>query len=125
MGMVTRADLEVALARVSAEVDDPRNGIYGPDSLSWMVSRDAGLCARDCEALLWARGSAPTLSTNVLEALWRPRQRPFCGAPRARDPRSIPRERRGRAPLGVRDAHRHDRPCLRAPRSPHDGRREG
>jgi uncharacterized protein (DUF2236 family) len=38
---VTREDLERTLSRLRDEVDDPRSGIYGPRSVSWLVDREA------------------------------------------------------------------------------------
>lgn len=40
---VTADDLERSLARLRAEVRDPRAGIYGPDTIVWEVSREAAL----------------------------------------------------------------------------------
>ena len=40
-GLVSRAELEQALARLRAEVADPRAGIFGPGSQVWAVNRDA------------------------------------------------------------------------------------
>jgi uncharacterized protein (DUF2236 family) len=40
---VTRDDLERSLARLQAEVVDPRAGLFGPDTLAWHVSREAAL----------------------------------------------------------------------------------
>src|SRR5690606_37999480 len=37
---VTRDDLERALGRLRAQVDDPRAGLYGPRSVSWLVNRE-------------------------------------------------------------------------------------
>lgn len=39
--IVTRAELEASLARVRAEVADPRGGIHGPGSPAWALQRDA------------------------------------------------------------------------------------
>lgn len=41
MGVSGRADLEASLARLRAEVDDPRAGIHGPGSAAWHLERDA------------------------------------------------------------------------------------
>ncbi|RMH42033.1 MAG: DUF2236 domain-containing protein [Deltaproteobacteria bacterium] len=41
--IVTRQDLETSLARVRAEVSDPRAGIYGPGSQAWAINRHAAL----------------------------------------------------------------------------------
>lgn len=41
MGVSGRADLEASLARVRADVDDPRAGIHGPGSAAWHLERDA------------------------------------------------------------------------------------
>lgn len=41
--IVERADLESNLARVRAEVDDPRAGIHGPGSAAWHLERDAAI----------------------------------------------------------------------------------
>ena len=41
MGVSGRADLEASLARVRAEVDDPRGGIHGPGSAAWHLERDS------------------------------------------------------------------------------------
>jgi len=38
---VGRDDLEAHLARLAAQVRDPRAGIYGPDSLSWEINRES------------------------------------------------------------------------------------
>lgn len=38
---VSREDLEAALRRLRDEVEDPRAGIYGPRSVSWLVDREA------------------------------------------------------------------------------------
>jgi len=40
---VTRADLERHIARVRAETADPRAGIYGPGSASWLVDKEIAL----------------------------------------------------------------------------------
>jgi uncharacterized protein (DUF2236 family) len=39
--MVTRSDLEAALADLAAEIDDPLAGIHGPGSLGWRYGREA------------------------------------------------------------------------------------
>jgi uncharacterized protein (DUF2236 family) len=41
MGVSGRADLEASLARVRADVDDPRAGIHGPGSAAWHLERDS------------------------------------------------------------------------------------
>jgi uncharacterized protein (DUF2236 family) len=38
---VDRSDLERALARLRATVDDPRGGIFGPSSRVWAINREA------------------------------------------------------------------------------------
>lgn len=38
---VTRADLEQLIGAVRREVEDPRAGIYGPDSASWEIGKEA------------------------------------------------------------------------------------
>ncbi len=38
--VVGRDDLERSIAALRAEVADPRAGIYGPDSVSWLVDRE-------------------------------------------------------------------------------------
>lgn len=40
---VSRDELEHHLGRIAREVGDPRGGIHGPGSMSWRVSREAGL----------------------------------------------------------------------------------
>jgi uncharacterized protein (DUF2236 family) len=51
--IVERRDLEEALARVRAEVPDPRAGIHGPGSAAWSVQKDAILfLGGGCAALL-------------------------------------------------------------------------
>lgn len=40
---VSRADLERHIARVREEIRDPAAGIYGPDSVSWRVDKEAAL----------------------------------------------------------------------------------
>jgi len=50
---VSRDDLEASLARLSAELPDPRAGILGPDSVGWRIASDLGLFAGGgCAALL-------------------------------------------------------------------------
>ncbi len=39
--LVTRADLEASLARLRADVVDPRHGIYGPHSPAWRLQRES------------------------------------------------------------------------------------
>ena len=39
--MVSRSDLEEALAELTFEIDDPLAGIHGPDSLGWRYGREA------------------------------------------------------------------------------------
>src|SRR5690349_4989279 len=39
--VVGRAELEASLARLRAEVADPRAGIHGPGSTAWRLERDA------------------------------------------------------------------------------------
>jgi uncharacterized protein (DUF2236 family) len=39
--IVSREDLERSIARLREEVADPRAGIYGPDSMSWQIDREA------------------------------------------------------------------------------------
>ena len=41
MAAVDRPDLERALARLRATVDDPRGGIFGPSSRVWAINREA------------------------------------------------------------------------------------
>jgi len=41
--IVERADLEASLARLRAEVEDPRAGIHGPGSAAWHLQRDAAI----------------------------------------------------------------------------------
>lgn len=41
--LVSRAELESLLASVAARTTDPRVGIFGPDSMSWRVNREAAL----------------------------------------------------------------------------------
>lgn len=41
--VVTKADLERHIARVRDEITDPRVGIYGPDSVSWRINKEAAL----------------------------------------------------------------------------------
>ncbi|MGA8530931.1 MAG: oxygenase MpaB family protein [Acidobacteriaceae bacterium] len=40
---VSRAELESLLASVAAQTTDPRAGIFGPDSMSWKINREAAL----------------------------------------------------------------------------------
>jgi uncharacterized protein (DUF2236 family) len=40
---VTRADLERQIARLQAEVSDPRAGIYGPSSAAWLINKETAL----------------------------------------------------------------------------------
>ncbi len=40
MAVSARGDLEASLARIRAEVDDPRAGIHGPGSAAWHLERD-------------------------------------------------------------------------------------
>jgi uncharacterized protein (DUF2236 family) len=40
---VSRQDLEGALARVEQGVNDPRRGIFGPESMSWKIDRESAL----------------------------------------------------------------------------------
>jgi uncharacterized protein (DUF2236 family) len=50
---VTPEDLERHLARITARVEDPRAGIYGPGSVSWEVNRESIiLLGGGCAALL-------------------------------------------------------------------------
>ncbi len=37
---VTRAELDDSIERLRAEVHDPRAGLYGPSSVSWLVNRE-------------------------------------------------------------------------------------
>ncbi|MGE0321616.1 MAG: oxygenase MpaB family protein [Polyangiaceae bacterium] len=39
--VVSRADLEATISRLESEVEDPRVGIYGPQSQSWKISKEA------------------------------------------------------------------------------------
>ena len=39
--IVSREELERSIQRVRAEVDDPAGGIYGPNSIAWMIDREA------------------------------------------------------------------------------------
>lgn len=41
--LVSRAELELLLASVSCRTADPRAGIFGPDSMSWKVNREAAV----------------------------------------------------------------------------------
>ncbi len=41
--LVARADLEASLARLRADVEDPRVGIHGPGSAAWALQRDAAI----------------------------------------------------------------------------------
>lgn len=41
--VVTRADLERNIARVREQIDDPKAGIYGPESVAWRVDKEAAL----------------------------------------------------------------------------------
>lgn len=41
--LVSRAELESLLASVAARTADPRAGIFGPESMSWKVNREAAL----------------------------------------------------------------------------------
>lgn len=41
--VVTRADLERHIASLNEQIGDPRAGIYGPDSVSWRVDKEAAL----------------------------------------------------------------------------------
>lgn len=41
--LVSRAELESLLASVTARTSDPRAGIFGPDSMSWKVNREAAV----------------------------------------------------------------------------------
>ncbi len=42
-GVVTRNDLEALLANVHRRVADPNAGIFGPESISWRINREAAL----------------------------------------------------------------------------------
>lgn len=42
-GLVTRNDLEALLANVDRLVADPNAGIFGPESISWRINREAAL----------------------------------------------------------------------------------
>lgn len=42
-GLVTRADLEALLQQVEQRICNPQAGIFGPDSISWKVNREAAL----------------------------------------------------------------------------------
>jgi uncharacterized protein (DUF2236 family) len=50
--IVTARDLEESLARMRAQVEDPRAGIYGPRSMSWAVSRESVLFLGGGRAML-------------------------------------------------------------------------
>ena len=43
IGYAEAMDLEAVIARVGSECDDPRAGLYGPESLSWRLGREAVL----------------------------------------------------------------------------------
>ncbi|MEZ4445714.1 MAG: oxygenase MpaB family protein [Polyangiaceae bacterium] len=38
---VSREDLEAAIARMVAEIEDPRAGLFGPGSIAWAIDREA------------------------------------------------------------------------------------
>lgn len=40
---VTRADVQRLWSTVARRVEEPRNGIFGPDSISWKVNRESAL----------------------------------------------------------------------------------
>lgn len=40
---ITRDRLEQSLAKLTAEVTDPRVGLYGPETLAWQITREAAL----------------------------------------------------------------------------------
>lgn len=41
--VVTRDDLEMLLANIERTIDDPRTGIFGPDSMTWRINRESAL----------------------------------------------------------------------------------
>ena len=41
--LVTASDLEESLARLEREIDEPRAGLYGPNSMVWRVAREAAV----------------------------------------------------------------------------------